>query len=94
MFNERLIKEIEKKLPPEFLSEYSLPEKILMVLDVWESMKQANEEQRKQILGLIKDLETTLNLLNLAEKELADSDLKNDINKWLEYYRNLAATID
>jgi septal ring factor EnvC (AmiA/AmiB activator) len=49
-------------------------------------------KQQKDLDGALKDLEYTLNVLNLAESNLSDEhvELKKTINDWLDYYRNLS----
>jgi hypothetical protein len=91
-FTESLIRHIEYKLPKDFLPEKSTGDKVLIILDVWQSMKDKIAEQEKKIEGAIKDLEYTLNLLNVAESNLTDehAELKKGINDWLDYYRNLS----
>jgi hypothetical protein len=91
-FTESLIRHIEHKLPADFLPEKSSGDKILIILDVWQSMKDKIAEQETKIEGAVKDLEYTLNLLNVAESNLSDehAELKKGINHWLDYYRNLS----
>jgi hypothetical protein len=87
-----LLKIVEDKIPKDLLPDLTTEEKLLAILNVWQEMRISNDEYIKKFDGLIKDLEFTLNLLNLAEKSLVDSDLKTEINNWLEYYRNLEAS--
>lgn len=67
-------------------------DKVLMILDVWKDMRQTITELQKERDGSLKDLEYTLNMLNVAESNLTDehSELKKAINDWLDYYRNIS----
>lgn len=91
-FHSGLIKRIESKFPEEFLPDHSTGDKILLILDVWNDMRKNQEVQQEKLLGAMKDLEYTLNLLNVAESNLSDEhvELKKGINDWLDYYRNLS----
>jgi hypothetical protein len=74
-----LLKIVEDKIPKDLLPDLTTEEKLLAILNVWQEMRISNDEYIKKFDGLIKDLEFTLNLLNLAEKSLVDSDLKTEI---------------
>ena len=89
-FTDSLIRNIEQKLPKEFLSEHTSGEKVLIILDVWQSMKDKIAKQDEDLIGAMKDLEFTLNLLNTAETYITNDEFKQKVNEWLEYYRNLS----
>jgi hypothetical protein len=91
-FHSGLVKRIESKFPKEFLPDHSIGDKILLILDVWNDMRKNQEVQQEKLLGAMKDLEYTLNLLNVAESNLGDEhdELKKRINDWLDYYRNIS----
>ena len=90
-FTGSLIRDIERKLPKEFLSNHTTGEKVLIILDVWQSMKDKIADQDKKLEGAMKDFEFTLNLLNIAETHIIDNDIfKKKVNDWLDYYRNLS----
>jgi hypothetical protein len=90
MITESFIQALEKKLPEDFLPDHTLEEKLLIVLGVWQDMRQTIETQQSTVEKLIKDFEYTLNLLNSAEPAVAEEELKKTINDWLEYYRNIS----
>lgn len=90
MFSESVIKGIEKKLPQDFLPDHTLEEKVLIVLDVWQGMRQTITDQQDKFDKLIKDFEFTLNLLNLTEPTIENEELKKSVNDWLEYYRKIS----
>jgi hypothetical protein len=90
-FTESLIRHIEHKLPKEFLPDHTTGEKVLIILDVWQSMRDKIADQDKKLEGAMKDLEFTLNLLNIAETYITDNDtFKQEVNDWLEYYRKIS----
>lgn len=92
MFHDSVIKGIESKLPEGFLPDHTTEEKVLIILDVWQGMRESILQDQNKLEGAMKDLEYTLNLLNLAESNLGDEhvELKKGINDWLDYYRNLS----
>jgi hypothetical protein len=83
---------IRGKLPKDTLYGVNDADKVLMILDVWTGMRETISKQQKDLDGALKDLEYTLNVLNLAESNLSDehAELKKTINDWLDYYRNLS----
>lgn len=92
MLEKSIIKIIENKIPKDLLPDETTEHKLMAILDVWQDMRKSNIEYREKFDGLFKDFEYTLNLLNLAEKELTNKELKQEINKWLDYYRKLSKT--
>jgi len=91
-FTPSLIRHIKEKLPKDILNDYSDGQKLLILLDNWHNMKNNMAEAQKKLEGAMKDLEYTLNMLNVAESNLSDEhvELKKGINDWLDYYRNLS----
>jgi hypothetical protein len=83
---------IRGKLPKDTLYGVSDADKVLMILDVWTGMRETITKHQENLDGALKDLEYTLNLLNVAESNLTDehAELKKGINDWLDYYRNLS----
>lgn len=92
MFGKTTIRAIERKLPNDFLPDHTTEEKVLIILGVWQDMRQTIDSQQEKFGKLIEDFEFTLNLLNAAENTVVDESLKVTINKWLDYYRNIANT--
>lgn len=90
MFHNSVIKGIESKLPEGFLPDHTTEEKVLIILDVWQSMRDKIAKQDEDLIGAMKDLEFTLNLLNTAETYITNDEFKQKVNEWLEYYRNLS----
>ena len=90
MFHNSVIKGIESKLPEGFLPDHTTEEKVLIILDVWQSMRDKIAKQDEDLIGALKDLEFTLNLLNTAETYITNDEFKQKVNEWLEYYRNLS----
>jgi hypothetical protein len=90
MFNRSLLDVVENKLPEGFLPDHTTEEKVLIILDVWQSMRDKIAKQDKDLIGAMKDLEFTLNLLNTAETYITNDEFKQKVNEWLEYYRNLS----
>jgi hypothetical protein len=90
MFNRSLLDVVESKLPEGFLPDHTTEEKVLIILDVWQSMRDKIAKQDEDLIGAMKDLEFTLNLLNTAETYITNDEFKQKVNEWLEYYRNLS----
>jgi hypothetical protein len=72
------------------LPDHTTEEKVLIILDVWQSMRDKIAKQDEDLIGALKDLEFTLNLLNTAETYITNDEFKQKVNEWLEYYRNLS----
>lgn len=97
-FHAGLIAKIEEKLPvlpEELLVGLSIGDRLLMALEGWHVMQGIIQDQQKKTEGAIKDLEYTLNLLNVAESNLGPEhvELKNTIGVWLQYYKDLTKQI-
>jgi hypothetical protein len=97
-FHPGLIAKIEEKLPvlpEELLLGLSIGDRLIMALEGWHIMQGIIQDQQKKIDGAVKDLEYTLNLLNVAESNLGreHAELKNIIGIWLQYYKDLTKKI-
>jgi hypothetical protein len=79
---------IEQRLPNNFLPEHATDEKVLMIIDAWVGMKDKIVFQEEQIFVIMKDLEYSLNLLNIAETHVDNIELKKIINDMLDFYRS------
>jgi predicted nuclease with TOPRIM domain len=91
-FTPSLIRHVREKLPKDILNDYSDGHKLLILLDNWHNMKNNMEEAQKKLEDVMKELEYTLNVLNVAESNLGNEhhELKKIITDWLDYYRNLS----
>ena len=78
---------IEQRLPADFLPDHTTDEKVLLIIDAWPGMKEKINEQQERIVVMMKDLEYALNLLNIAETHVENTELKKMINDMLDFYR-------